>query len=165
MSTESAPESDHMRRVAALRLLGRYITPARDAWEMEAAIHSYITSAPSTTLVPDFEAKVRQIAWNVSVSPGLLQKYTPSVLVHLDDTTLAAGTDVERWHTTHAASMEQHALLREEHKVDADVNSGALTCNRCLSHDVEVHQKQTRSADEGMTVFCVCNKCGMRWKM
>jgi len=150
--------TDLVRRGDALKLLGKH-APGRVAWDLEAAIFRYVTSSTITT---DFESKVRQIAWNISVSPTLLATYTPVALVHLDNTTLAIGTAVERWHEEHNADMRrQHVLLHEEYKEDG----GTLTCNRCHSRDVDVHQKQTRSADEGMTVFCVCNTCGMRWKM
>lgn len=37
-------------------------------------------------------------------------------------------------------------------------------CTRCRSTDTVTFQKQTRSADEGMTNFSSCNACGHRWK-
>ena len=40
-----------------------------------------------------------------------------------------------------------------------------LKCGRCKSTQVSVEQKQTRGADESMTVFVQCEKCGLRWKM
>ena len=38
-------------------------------------------------------------------------------------------------------------------------------CRKCGSTDVEWHQRQTRSADEGITTFCACLSCGKRWRM
>ncbi len=35
----------------------------------------------------------------------------------------------------------------------------------CKSKDIDTEQKQTRSADEPMTLFCACNRCGKRWVM
>lgn len=40
-----------------------------------------------------------------------------------------------------------------------------IKCGRCKSTQVSVEQKQTRGADESMTVFVQCEKCGLRWKM
>jgi DNA-directed RNA polymerase subunit M/transcription elongation factor TFIIS len=40
--------------------------------------------------------------------------------------------------------------------------SGLFSCVACKSFDVDVEQKQCRSADEGMDVFISCNRCGKR---
>ena len=37
-------------------------------------------------------------------------------------------------------------------------------CKLCKSEDVNWHQKQTRSADEAMTVFLECANCGAKWR-
>lgn len=39
-----------------------------------------------------------------------------------------------------------------------------LKCGRCKKNDCTYHEMQTRSADEPMTVFVLCNFCGNRWK-
>ena len=41
---------------------------------------------------------------------------------------------------------------------------GMFQCGRCKSKKTEHTQKQTRSADEPMTIFIYCNGCGNRWK-
>lgn len=41
---------------------------------------------------------------------------------------------------------------------------GLFTCGRCKSSKTSNTQKQTRSADEPMTVFVQCHNCGNRWK-
>ena len=154
------PKLAHMtdleRRTRALRLFMKHV--GDNAWQLEAATALYCESTET-----DYEAKVRQLAWNVQQAPDLLQRYSPPTLVHLDDATLAKGTPIEQWQRAHDDNMQyQYVLLHEEHKIDA---AGTLMCNRCHSHDVQVEQKQTRSADEGMTIFCECRKCGLRWKM
>lgn len=42
--------------------------------------------------------------------------------------------------------------------------TGIFKCSKCGSFDVDTEQKQTRSADEPMTVFCKC-RCGARWTL
>jgi DNA-directed RNA polymerase subunit M/transcription elongation factor TFIIS len=37
-----------------------------------------------------------------------------------------------------------------------------FSCLHCGSDDVRLDQLQTRSADEGITTFMICNKCGKR---
>jgi len=39
-----------------------------------------------------------------------------------------------------------------------------LKCGKCKKNNCTYHQMQTRSADEPMTTFVLCNECGNRWK-
>lgn len=39
-----------------------------------------------------------------------------------------------------------------------------LKCGKCKKKDCTYNQLQTRSADEPMTTFVMCNACGNRWK-
>lgn len=43
-------------------------------------------------------------------------------------------------------------------------SSKLFSCPKCKVKDCTWTQKQTRSADEPMTVFCCCNNCGNVWK-
>lgn len=38
-------------------------------------------------------------------------------------------------------------------------------CGRCRNTNLDYRQAQTRSADEPLTTFVHCEKCGNRWKM
>ena len=40
---------------------------------------------------------------------------------------------------------------------------GIFQCPSCKSFDVDTEQKQTRSADEPMTIFCHCTQCNRRF--
>jgi transcription elongation factor S-II len=39
-----------------------------------------------------------------------------------------------------------------------------LKCGKCGKRNCTYNQLQTRSADEPMTTFVMCNECGNRWK-
>ncbi|XP_043214896.1 transcription elongation factor S-II-like [Amphibalanus amphitrite] len=71
------------------------------------------------------------------------------------------------------ASDEMKALrdkLNKESINDAQLASvqgtqtDLLKCGKCGKRNVTYNQIQTRSADEPMTTFCMCNECGHRWK-
>uniref|UniRef100_A0AC35UCE1 DNA-directed RNA polymerase I subunit H n=1 Tax=Rhabditophanes sp. KR3021 TaxID=114890 RepID=A0AC35UCE1_9BILA len=54
-----------------------------------------------------------------------------------------------------------------EHQIavaEAGDANGIHKCGKCKSKLVNYFQMQTRSADEGMTIFYNCQKCGNRWK-
>ena len=47
-------------------------------------------------------------------------------------------------------------------KIEASTDN--FTCGKCKSTACTYYQLQTRSADEPMTTFVTCIKCGQRWK-
>jgi transcription elongation factor S-II len=69
------------------------------------------------------------------------------------------------------ATMARRADLYELHRAQIllangiDPNKGGeFKCSRCKSSKTTFHEKQTRSADEPMTVFVLCLNCGKRWR-
>lgn len=55
--------------------------------------------------------------------------------------------------------------INEQCGITGDLlNASLFTCKRCNSTKTTSTQKQTRSADEPMTVFVFCMNCGNRWK-
>ena len=58
--------------------------------------------------------------------------------------------------------------LKEKEKVifekRATAGSKHIKCNKCGESDVAVTAAQTRSGDEGITLFMTCNNCGKQWK-
>jgi transcription elongation factor S-II len=45
-----------------------------------------------------------------------------------------------------------------------DRADGMFRCSKCKTYKTTYYQLQTRSADEPMTTFVQCHKCGNRWK-
>lgn len=60
------------------------------------------------------------------------------------------------WQTKNKKAMLAAAGLK--------VSEGTFKCGKCGSRNTDYSQKQTRSADEPMTTFGVCNDCGNRWR-
>lgn len=66
--------------------------------------------------------------------------------------------------------QKEFKQLHEKNLFDAQgaVEKRAVTdrfvCGKCKQREVSYYQMQTRSADEPLTTFCTCEKCGNRWK-
>lgn len=88
-------------------------------------------------------------------------------IVHESDHVLAKGTNLERIQLEASARKERFQnMLHEKYEALNDKNYKALVkCRKCGSSEVSWEEKQTRSADEAATLFCVCTKCKNRWVM
>ena len=65
-----------------------------------------------------------------------------------------------------ALREQGEALLRDLGSEDLNhIPDAGIRCARCKSSDIAFDFLQTRSADEGTTVYCTCTKCSKRWKM
>ena len=135
--------------------------------------HELYVICTSRTAVPGktkrYRAKVVEMVRNLeSNARHLLETYAATDLAHLDADSLGHGTESVRLRRMHADSERRmtEVLERGERGIDNLRSAeGLLHCSRCGSDDVHVELKQTRSADEGMTVFAKCNKCGKSWRM
>ena len=88
---------------------------------------------------------------------------------------LAASPEVVygRWPALEAAKAQEAAAERGRAMLQEQAHGGddegapdaGLRCQRCGSSDISVNLMQTRSADEGSTIYCTCAVCGKRWKM
>jgi transcription elongation factor S-II len=145
------------RRVRAVTLLSTIVSVKR-AVDAESIIAQHVFKSK---LMTNYEAKVRQIAYNLKKTPGL-GSLPLETLVLLSDKELAKGTDVERWTLDFELELEKEKKL-----VNTNIQSttSLLKCRRCKSDRISTQQVQTRGADEAMTVFCSCDNCNLRWKM
>jgi hypothetical protein len=65
-----------------------------------------------------------------------------------------------------AMRAQGEALLRDLSSPDlSNIPDAGTRCSKCRSSDISFDFLQTRSADEGTTVYCTCTSCGKRWKM
>jgi hypothetical protein len=63
------------------------------------------------------------------------------------------------------AKMAERQMRRETTCLDwMSAPDGIYTCNKCKSKKTHYVCLQTRSADEPMTEYVTCLKCGQRWK-
>ncbi|KAM9248327.1 transcription elongation factor A protein 2 isoform 1-T1 [Dugong dugon] len=61
-------------------------------------------------------------------------------------------------------AMTREAIREHQMARVGGTHTDLFTCGRCKRKSCTYTQVQTRSSDEPMTTFVVCNECGNRWK-
>ncbi|KAM7126337.1 transcription elongation factor A protein 2 isoform 1-T1 [Molossus nigricans] len=61
-------------------------------------------------------------------------------------------------------AMTKEAIREHQMARTGGTQTDLFTCGRCRKKSCTYTQVQTRSSDEPMTTFVVCNECGNRWK-
>ena len=59
---------------------------------------------------------------------------------------------------------EKHNRDKWLYEDQAEAMTDQFRCGRCKSRECSYYELQTRSADESMTIFITCIKCGNRWR-
>lgn len=141
----------------------------------------------------EYMRAVKRISYNVAMNPQILNEFPIELLHTVTSAVFARGTELEKQDRACADRIaRQEQLLQRPHEsmmtTSASSSSstttttqviyrtttttaaeakkrGAIVCGKCKTSDVTVEQKQTRGADEAMTIFCSCNTCGLRWRM
>lgn len=149
--------NDRRRRV--LNLLNSFCDNLSHSREIEASIHALCTD------LDEYVSKSQQLIFNIRQNVYLVPK--GKHLVFNSDQEMAEGTIIENIEQeSQIQRMRFEQMLEEKYEMLNDKSfKSTLKCRRCGSSEVSWEQKQTRSADEAMTVFCTCNKCNQRWTM
>ncbi|NWU94130.1 TCEA1 protein, partial [Upupa epops] len=61
-------------------------------------------------------------------------------------------------------NLTKEAIREHQMAKTGGTQTDLFTCGKCKKKNCTYTQVQTRSADEPMTTFVVCNECGNRWK-
>ena len=144
------------------------------AGEVESAIQTisrgeksaYMDKARSLTFNLKKNADLRQQVLLGQVSADELVKMSPDQLAPAEKAK-ARDKMVEDLRNSRRLDWEQanEKKINDQCGIKGDLLKASLfTCGRCKSHKTTSTQKQTRSADEPMTVFVLCLNCGKRWK-
>ena len=111
----------------------------------------------------------RTMAFNLGQNGAYLHRtYPPHQLPRLDHTLLAKNTPMESWYENHLENKRKEEEILRAQPTDFlgdDNDTSLVQCSKCHSSEIIWEQKQTRGADESMTIFFQCKNCGKRWKM
>ena len=107
---------------------------------------------------------LQKILFNLKVNGEYLcNKYTADQIVTFNNEVLAENINDAAAKLKREKNKIYTELLKRQF---GDDKSKTIFCRQCgVNSDVEWNIKQTRSADEGSTIFCVCKVCNTRWKM
>ena len=112
----------------------------------------------------DYIREATRICHNVYNNPDLLGVEPKTLCGLTNDDSRSVLLKRYMDDEVHTASVVQ-SMLKERYASSVSTNTtGMIHCRACKGTDVSFQQKQTRGADEAMTIFCVC-VCGARWKM
>lgn len=153
-------------------------TVSNHAWEVvsavEVAMHEYSRGDRQR-----YSEKARQLNFNLKKNDPLRRLVlsggvTPSQLCAMSSQELCSSDlakqrqeEVNKLQESRRLDWEQanEDKINEMCGIKGDLlNASLFTCHRCKSTKTTSTQKQTRSADEPMTVFVLCTNCGNRWK-
>jgi len=145
------------RRLKSIRLL---LSTRPDEVNMcrhlESSCHANSRSAT------EYLERVRHVAFNLTMNKAVNDN-----VVFASDQLLTENTLVGRVRNEQAVRQDRFAeMLKEKYDSLNDKQFEAIVrCRRCGNEDVVWEEKQTRSADEGATVYCSCPVCKNRWVM
>jgi transcription elongation factor S-II len=151
---------------------------------IEEAMHAIAGGDHRSQLYRD---KFRTLRFNLGKNPALSQRLLAGVGVPqgaVDGEPLKAEQLVQMTPEELASKEKQRELAEarerkfQERRVDWDqkneallnaqagikADAGLFKCRRCGKRKTSNYQKQTRCADEPMTVFVTCLNCGNKWR-
>jgi|TARA_B110001452_G_C15208171_1_gene419119 DNA-directed RNA polymerase subunit M/transcription elongation factor TFIIS len=74
----------------------------------------------------------------------------------------------ELWFVSHEEGQRRNTWVKEVYprhiERTIDITDSVLQCGKCKQNTVDYYEKQTRGADEPMTLFANCLSCGNRWR-
>jgi transcription elongation factor S-II len=160
--------------ISVLNWARENVPPESASWENKAfrGIYKFKAMAlikeferDASTIVPNIQVEGDHVKFDYKFVPQLVRKVQ---LKQLDAKKLAWYSSDILWTngpmaTTMAKNKANYMRMEENAAKDRDYD-GILQCGKCKSKKTEYYQLQTRSADEPMTTYATCKKCGNRWK-
>ena len=114
-----------------------------------------------------YMSKVRSIIFNLKLEKNeQFKEKVKNKQIKVQDVPYMKPWEIypEKYEDIFGKQLEKEMCrLREQHDTEQN-ESGMYRCGKCKSNSTVFFSLQTRSADEPMTNYITCNKCGNRWK-
>ncbi|XP_042346421.1 transcription elongation factor A protein 3 isoform X2 [Plectropomus leopardus] len=150
---------------AALRTDNDYKDFGTNCESMAAEIEDHIYQETKATDMK-YKNRVRSRISNLKdpKNPGLRR----NVLAGSIDLSRIASMSAEEMASDELKQLRnvltQEAIREHQMAKTGGTTTDLLQCGKCKKKNCTYNQVQTRSADEPMTTFVLCNECGNRWK-
>ncbi|NXM52792.1 TCEA3 protein, partial [Illadopsis cleaveri] len=150
---------------AALRMDDDYKEFSVNCEKMAAEIEDHILELKSTDM--KYRNRVRSRISNLKdpKNPGLRRNVLcgaiePSLIARMTAEEMASD-ELKKLRN----AMTQEAIREHQMAKTGGTVTDLFQCGKCKKKNCTYNQVQTRSADEPMTTFVLCNECGNRWKV
>ncbi|XP_051878902.1 transcription elongation factor A protein 1 isoform X2 [Pristis pectinata] len=150
---------------AAMKTDGDYIAIGSDCDELGAQIEESVYQEFKNTDMK-YKNRVRSRIANLkdSKNPNLRRNVlcgniAPDRLAKMTAEEMASDELKEMRKALTKEAIREHQMAKT-----AGTDTDLFKCGKCKMKNCTYTQVQTRSADEPMTTFVVCNNCGNRWK-
>jgi len=155
------PHDDDSIRRRAVTMLERTVGSAPIARDIERELFRIHGTSDA------YRRRVRTIAYNLGASEELRRSVITGSMT-CEALCRARREDIAPPEVREARAEASKRAMREACGIrpeDLCPDVGMIECRRCHSKRTVTNELQTRSGDEGMTVFVNCMRCGKRWKM
>ncbi|NXO27985.1 TCEA3 protein, partial [Cisticola juncidis] len=150
---------------AALRMDDDYKKFSVNCEKMASEIEDHILELKSTDM--KYRNRVRSRISNLKdpKNPGLRRNVLcgaigPSLIARMTAEEMASD-ELKKLRN----AMTQEAIREHQMAKTGGTVTDLFQCSKCKKKNCTYNQVQTRSADEPMTTFVLCNECGNRWKV
>ncbi|XP_033825576.1 transcription elongation factor A protein 2 [Periophthalmus magnuspinnatus] len=165
VTTDSVRNKCRELLVAALQTDGDYKSCGADCVHLAAQIEDQIYQEFKSTDMK-YKSRLRSRISNLKdqKNPDLRRNVLcghigPQRIASMTAEEMASAELKQMRETLTKESIREHQLSRV-----GGTETDMFVCSKCKGKNCTYNQVQTRSADEPMTTFVVCNNCGNRWK-
>lgn len=165
---ETYPDTTRNRSISALYTAVAIETtvPADTIVKVCTAIEAAIFAQNKDSVNDAYRNKLRSLILNVKNknNPQLRANILNGTITATKLTTMTSAELAPESLKKELEHLHQKNLFDAQGAVEKRAVTDRFVCGKCKQRQVSYYQMQTRSADEPLTTFCTCEKCGNRWK-
>lgn len=165
---ETYPDSTRNRSISALYTAVAVDTAAAAGRILETctAIEAAIFAQNKDKVNDAYRNKLRSLILNMKNknNPQLRANVLDGTIPPAKLTTMSSAELAPESLKKELEQLHQKNLFDAQGAVEKRAVTDRFVCGKCKQRQVSYYQMQTRSADEPLTTFCTCEKCGNRWK-